>query len=76
MDELEEARRRLEETERERDELRQELEAIKESHQEPAEPPEGALEASAPTDAGGEPQVATKRQEEERRGWLRRFFGL
>jgi len=75
VNELEETRRRLEETERERDELRQELEAIKERHQEPAEAPEGALEASAPIDAGGEAQEATERQE-ERRGWFRRFFGL
>jgi DNA repair exonuclease SbcCD ATPase subunit len=75
LGELEEARRLLEETERERDELRQELEAIKERHQEPAEAPETPPEASAPTDAGGEVQEATERQE-ERRGWFRRFFGL
>ena len=75
MDELEEGRRQLEETERERDELRQELEAIRESHQEPAEAPETPPEASAPTDAGGEAQAASERQE-ERKGWFRRFFGL
>lgn len=75
LDELEEARRRLEETERERDELRQELEGLKESHQEPLEAPETAPEASASTDAGEEAQEATERPE-ERRGWFRRFFGL
>ena len=75
MDELEEARRRLEETERERDELKQELEAIKERYEEPAEAPETPPEASVPTDASGEAQEPTERQE-ERKGWFRRFFGL
>jgi excisionase family DNA binding protein len=43
--------------------------------QEPAEVPETPPEASAPTDAGGEAQAASERQE-ERKGWFRRFFGL
>jgi hypothetical protein len=55
--------------------LRQELEAIRESHQEPAEAPETPPEASAPTDAAGGAQEATEHPE-ERKGWLRRFFGL
>ncbi|MFL6058463.1 MAG: hypothetical protein ACJ732_06060 [Rubrobacteraceae bacterium] len=75
LDELEEACRRLEETERERDELIQELEALKESRQEPAEAPETLPEASsAPTDTGGEAQEATERQGQ--RSWWRRFFGF
>jgi hypothetical protein len=29
-----------------------------------------------PADAGGEAQEPAERQEEERKGWFRRFFGL
>jgi hypothetical protein len=75
LGDLEETRRRLDETERERDELRRELDALKESYEEAPEPPETPPEASAPTDASAEAQEASERQE-ERKGWLRRFFGL
>jgi hypothetical protein len=39
------------------------------------ESPEMPPEASAPTNAGGEAQEAAESQE-ERKGWIRRFFGL
>jgi DNA repair exonuclease SbcCD ATPase subunit len=42
---------------------------------EPSESPESPGTSDAPPDAGGEAQEATERQE-ERKGWLRRFFGL
>jgi hypothetical protein len=76
LEELAEARRRQEEIEQERDELRRELEALKESHEEAPESAESPGPSDTPTDAGGEAQEPTERQEEERRGWLRRFFGL
>jgi hypothetical protein len=77
LEELAETRRRQEEIEQERDELRRELEALKVSHEEPSESPEspGPSDA-APPGASAEAQEPTERQEEERRGWLRRFFGL
>jgi len=43
---------------------------------EPRESPESRGPSHTPPDAGGEAQEPTERQEEERRGWLRRFFGL
>jgi hypothetical protein len=60
--------RRREETERERDELRQELETFREkSHEEEApESPESPGPGDTPPDAGGEAQEATERQEERR----------
>jgi Helix-turn-helix domain len=79
LEELAEARRRQAEIEQERDELRQELEALKESHEEVSESPESLGPSDTPTDAGGKAQEPTERQveeEEERRGWFRRFFGL
>jgi excisionase family DNA binding protein len=42
---------------------------------EPSESPESPGTSDAPPDAGGEAQEATERLE-ERKGWLRRFFGL
>jgi excisionase family DNA binding protein len=95
-----EERRRREEAERERDDLRRELHewhrleetaestaheihdrlADERSHEatpsEPSESPETPATSETPTDAGEEAQEATERQEEERRGWFRRFFGL
>ena len=76
LEELAEARRRQEEIEQERDELRRELEALKESHEKASESPESPGPSDASTDASGEAQEPTERQEEERRGWFRRFFGL
>jgi septal ring factor EnvC (AmiA/AmiB activator) len=76
LEELAEARRRQEEIEQERDELRRELEALKESHEEPSESPESPGPNDAPPEASAEAQEPTERQEVERRGWLRRFFGL
>jgi Helix-turn-helix domain len=80
LEELAEARRRQAEIEQERDELRRELEALKESHEEVSESPESLGPSDTPTDAGGKAQEPTERQveeeEEERRGWFRRFFGL
>jgi excisionase family DNA binding protein len=67
-----EERRRREEAERERDELRRELYALREA----PESPESPAPSDTPPDAGREVQEATERQEEERRGWFRRFFGL
>jgi hypothetical protein len=75
LEELAEARRRQEEIEQERDELRRELEALKESHEKASESPESPGPRDASTDANGEAQEATERQE-ERKGWFRRFFGL
>jgi excisionase family DNA binding protein len=66
-----EERRRREEAERERDALRRELYALREAPESPQSP----APSDAPPDAGGEAQEATERQE-ERKGWLRRFFGL
>ena len=59
--ELADERRRREETERERDELRQELEALKlevlrESREEAPESPESPGPVDRPADAGGEAQ--------------------
>jgi hypothetical protein len=72
LDDLEDARRRLAEAERERDELRQELEVLKESSEEPSESPEPRPTTSTPTEPSGEAQEAAVDQ----RGWFRRFFGL
>ena len=66
-----EERRRREEAERERDDLRRELYALREAPESPQSPGP----SDTPPDAGGEAQEATERQE-ERKGWLRRFFGL
>jgi hypothetical protein len=74
--ELADERRRREDTEQERDELQRRLEALEESREEPPEAPETPPEASAPPDTSEEAQEPTERQEEERRGWFRRFFGL
>jgi hypothetical protein len=74
-DELAAERRRREEAERKRDELSQELEAFRESHEEAPESPESHGPSDAPPNAAVEPQKATESQE-ERKGWFRRFFGL
>jgi DNA-binding transcriptional MerR regulator len=76
LEELAEARRRQAEIEQERDELRRELEALKESHDEAPESPEAPGPSETSTDAGGAAQEPTERQEEEHKGWFRRFFGL
>jgi hypothetical protein len=70
------AARRQEEIEQERDELRQELEALKESREEAPESPEPRSDRPELPDAGGVPETATERPEEEHRGWFRRFFGF
>jgi excisionase family DNA binding protein len=66
-----EERRRREDAERERDALRRELYALREVPESPQSP----APSDAPPDAGGEAQEATEGAE-ERKGWLRRFFGL
>jgi chromosome segregation ATPase len=78
LEDLAEARRRQEEIEQERDDLRRELDAIKEETTENPEspgpsqtPPEGAGEAHAASESVQETQ-----EDEERRGWFRRFFGF
>jgi hypothetical protein len=72
LDDLEDARRRLAEAERERDELRHELEVLKENREEPSESPEPRSTTSTPTEPSAEAQEAAVDQ----RGWFRRFFGL
>ena len=79
LEELAEARRRHEEIEQERDELRRELEALRESYEEAPETPESPGPNDAPTDTPGGPQTAAEHvqeTQEERRGWFRRFFGF
>jgi chromosome segregation ATPase len=78
LEDLAEARSRQEEIEQERDDLRRELDAIKEETTENPEspgpsqtPPEGAGEAHAASESVQETQ-----EDEERRGWFRRFFGF
>jgi excisionase family DNA binding protein len=66
-----EERRRREDAERERDDLRRELYALRET----PESSESPGPSDTPSDAGGEAQEATESQE-ERKGWFRRFFGL
>jgi excisionase family DNA binding protein len=72
--------RRLEEsaetTAHEIHDRRQEQRSHEDTPPEPSESPESLSPSDAPTDAVGEAQEPTERQEEERRGWLRRFFGL
>jgi excisionase family DNA binding protein len=70
-----EERRRREEAERERDALRRELYALREAPESPESEASPAPSDAAP-DAVGEAQELTERQEEERKGWFRRFFGL
>ena len=65
LEDLAEERRRREEAEAERDELRQRLEPLSEA----PEPSESPGPSDTPTPTTGERQ-------EERRGWFRRFFGL
>jgi excisionase family DNA binding protein len=65
-----EERRRREEAERERDELRRELYALREAPESPDIP----VPSDAPTDASAEAQEATERPEQ--RSWWRRFFGF
>jgi excisionase family DNA binding protein len=69
------AEERVAELEEEIAALKSPPEPAKPDDQEPPKPPDTPPEASAPADAGGEAQEATERQE-ERKGWLRRFFGL
>jgi Helix-turn-helix domain len=76
LDDLADERRLREEAEAERDELRRRLERPQEAPESPESP--GASDASP--NAAGEAQAASedtqKRREEERKGWLRRFFGF
>jgi hypothetical protein len=65
LEDLAEERRRREEAEAERDELRQRLEPLSEA----PEPSESPGPSDTPTPTTGERQ-------EERRGWFKRFFGL
>jgi hypothetical protein len=80
LEELEEARRRQEEIERERDELRRELEALKEAREEPPESPQTHYPTQTPTEAAPEAQEASEApqhvEEEDQRGWFKRFFGI
>jgi hypothetical protein len=77
LEELAEARRRQEEIEQERDELRRELEALKESHVEAPESPESPGPSDAPLEVSAEAQETTERPDSEaQRSWWRRFFGL
>jgi hypothetical protein len=71
LEDLAEERRRREEAEAERDELRQRLEPLSEA----PESSESPGPSDTPTPTTGERQESTERQE-ERRGWFRRFFGL
>jgi chromosome segregation ATPase len=72
--------RRLEEsaetTAHEIHDRREEQRSHEDTPPEPSESPESLSPSDAPTDAVGEAQETTERQEEERRGWFRRFFGL
>ena len=75
LEDLDEDRRRREEAERERDNLRRQLEALGEQRESPASPgPTGT-----PTDAGEGPQTARERsfteEEPPRRGFWSRLFG-
>jgi hypothetical protein len=67
--ELTEECRRMEELERELEEMRQKRPGGA------REEPESPAPSDTPTEASGEAQEATERQE-ERKGWFRRFFGL
>ncbi len=74
LQELEGERRRREEAERDREDLRRELEAIREARESSVSPgPDDTV-----TPAGGEAQEAAEGPqtgEERPRGWLRRLFG-
>jgi hypothetical protein len=76
LDDLADERRLREEAEVERDELRRRLERPQEAPDSPESP--GASGASP--NAAGEAQAASEdtqeAREEERKGWLRRFFGF
>jgi hypothetical protein len=76
LDDLADERRLREEAEAERDELRRRLERPQEAPESPESP--GASDASP--NAAGEAQAASEdtqeAREEERKGWLRRFFGF
>jgi len=76
LDELADERRLREEAEAERDELRRRLEPPQEAPDSPESP--GASDASP--NAAGEAQAASEdtqeARDEERKGWLRRFFGF
>jgi hypothetical protein len=83
IEELAEARRRQEEIERERDELRRELESLKEGREvaeASPESPESPAPTRTPPEVDGAAQEAseTPRQveEEDQRGWFKRFFGI
>jgi hypothetical protein len=65
LEDLAEERRRREEAEAERDELRQRLEPLSEAPESSESP--GPSDSATPT---------TGERQEERRGWFRRFFGL
>jgi hypothetical protein len=76
LDDLADERRLREEAEAERDELRRRLERPQEAPDSPESP--GASDTSP--NAAGEAQAASEdtqeAREEERKGWLRRFFGF
>ncbi len=72
LQELEEERRRREDAEREREDLRRELQALTEAR----ESPEGPGPTDAPTPDPGEAHEATQAPERETsRPWWRRMFG-
>jgi hypothetical protein len=76
LDDLADERRLREEAEAERDELRRRLEPP----QEAPDSPESLGASDASPNAAGEAQAASEdtqeAREEERKGWLRRFFGF
>jgi excisionase family DNA binding protein len=67
-----EERRRREEAERERDALRRELYALRETPESPKSPGP----SDTPPEAATGQESGSERPEEERRGWFRRFFGF
>ena len=75
VQELEQERRRREEAEREREDLRQQLNALTDE-QESTHTVEGEPEMAEPHPAAGEAQEGVQKpQEEERRSWWRRLIG-
>jgi actin-related protein len=73
LQELEEERRRREEAEQQREDMRRELEALREARESPRDPDP----TDTPKPDQGEAQAAPQHQQPpaERRSWLRRMFG-
>jgi hypothetical protein len=77
LNDLDETRRRLDEAERERDELRLELEALKEGREDAPQSPESPVPTQTPPEHAPETQEATEQAQAgpEERSWWRRMFG-